>query len=103
MAKGKKRKTTTAKGKILKGPHVTEKATELAQDNQYVFKVFPNANKSEIKKAIENLYDVNVQKVRIMNMPKKKRRSGRSEGWKSGYKKAAVKVKEGQKIEVMPH
>lgn len=87
---------------ILIEPHITEKATELAQDNQYAFKVDPNANKSEIKKAVEQAYDVDVVKVRTMNNPRKKRRKGRIEGWKSGYKKAIVKIAEDQKIEIMP-
>lgn len=96
------KKPTTTKSKILKGPHVTEKSTDLTEHNQYTFKVFPDANKSEVKKAVENIYDVDVKKVRIINMPRKKRSTGRTEGWKSGYKKAIVKVKEGQKIEIMP-
>lgn len=88
--------------KILIAPHITEKATELAKENQYVFKVYPEANKTEIKKAIENLYGVDVLDVKIIKIPKKRRRLGRISGWRKGYKKAIVKIKEGQKIEVMP-
>jgi len=88
--------------RVLKEPHITEKATFLAQENQYVFKVFPDANKTEIKKAIEELYGVEVEKVRIINVPKKRRRLGRIEGWRKGYKKAIVKLKPGQKIEIIP-
>ena len=88
--------------KILISPQITEKATDLAQKNQYVFKVFPKANKTEIKKAIEDLYKVEVSDVKIINVPKKRRRLGRISGWKKGYKKAIVKIKEGQKIEVLP-
>ncbi len=87
---------------ILIEPHITEKATELAQDNQYVFKINPKANKSEVKKAVEETYDVDVVKVRTLNSPRKKRRKGRIEGWKKGFKKAVIKIKEGQKIEIMP-
>ena len=87
---------------ILIEPHITEKATKLAQENQYVFKVNPNANKSEVKKAVEQAYDVDVKKVRTMNAPRKKREKGRIEGWKSGFKKAIVKIQEDQKIEIMP-
>ncbi len=87
---------------ILIEPHITEKATELAQENQYVFKVNSRANKSEIKKAVEQTYDVDVVKVRTMNMPRKKRRKGRIEGFKKSFKKAIVKIKEDQKIEIMP-
>ena len=88
--------------RILKEPHITEKATFLAQENQYVFKVFPDANKTETKKAIEELYGVEVESVRIINVPKKRRRLGRIEGWRKGYKKAVVKLKPGQKIEIIP-
>ena len=63
--------------KILISPQITEKATDLAQKNQYVFKVFPKANKTEIKKAIEDLYKVEVSDVKIINVPKKRRRSGK--------------------------
>jgi large subunit ribosomal protein L23 len=88
--------------KVLKSAHTTEKATDLTKFNQYIFKVYPNTNKKQIKDAVEKLYKVNVLRVRIINVPKKKRRLGRIEGWKKGYKKAIVKVKEGQKIEIAP-
>jgi len=91
-----------SKFKILIEPHITEKTTDLEKKNQYVFKVFPKANKTEIKKAIEDLYKVEVLGVKIINVPKKRRRLGRISGWKKGYKKAIVKIKEGQKIEVLP-
>ena len=88
--------------RILKTPQVTEKATELAKQNQYVFKVWPRANKVEIKRAIEDLYGVDVLDVKIIKVPRKRRRLGRIRGWRKGYKKAIVKIKEGQKIEVLP-
>lgn len=87
---------------ILKSPHIAEKATELTKKNQYVFKIWPQANKTEVKKAIEELYGVKVLAVKIINVPAKKRRLGRVSGWKRGYKKAIVRIKEGQTIEVMP-
>jgi len=74
----------------------------LAERNQYVFKVFPDANKIEIKKAIKEIYGADVEEVRIINVPRKKRRRGRIEGWRKGYKKAIVKIKEGQTIEILP-
>jgi large subunit ribosomal protein L23 len=88
--------------KILKTPHVTEKASDLAEKNQYLFKVFPQTNKVQIKKAIEDLFGVEVASVKIINVLSKKRRLGKISGFKSGYKKAIVKIKEGQKIEIMP-
>ena len=88
--------------KILKKPHVTEKAGDLTSKNQYVFEVLPRANKTEIKKAIEEVYGVDVQRVQIVNIPKKRRIFQGIDGWRGGYKKAVVKIKKGQKIEVLP-
>ncbi len=87
---------------VLEAPHIAEKPSRLMEKNQYVFKVYPRANKTEIKKAIEEVYGVDVLKVNIINLPKKRRIIGRSRGWRKGYKKAVVKVKEGQKIELLP-
>jgi len=100
LRKRKKKISKIASG-ILVSPHVTEKATDLEAENKYVFKVFKNANKIEIKKAIEQVYGVKVLGVNIINIPRKKRRLGRTSGWKKGFKKAIVKIKEGQKIEVI--
>ncbi|OGZ19504.1 MAG: 50S ribosomal protein L23 [Candidatus Nealsonbacteria bacterium RIFCSPLOWO2_12_FULL_39_31] len=87
---------------VLDFPHVTEKSTEAEKQNKYVFRVLPKSNKYEIKRAIEELYGVDVLGVRVVNVPKKKRRVGRSIGWRKGYKKAIVKLGAGQKIEIMP-
>ena len=84
--------------RILKSPHITEKATILAENNQYVFIVYNDVNKIEIRKAVEALYDVKVVKVQIIKMPKKRVRVGRTFGWKKAYKKAIVRIKDGQKI-----
>lgn len=88
--------------RVLGAPHVTEKATALIEENKYVFKVLPRTNKIEIKKAVENLYGVDVIKVRIINVPRRRRRLGKQKGWRKGYKKAIVKIKKGQKIEILP-
>lgn len=88
--------------RTLKIPHITEKATDLAQNNQYVFRVFPKTNKIELKKAIKDIYGVDVVSVKIINVPLKKKRLGRIQGIKPGYKKAIVKIKKGQKIELLP-
>lgn len=87
---------------VIKSPHITEKASGLNALNQYVFKVFPRANKIQIKKAVQQLYGVKVEGVRILTMPSKKRKLGRFEGEKSGFKKAIVKLAEGQKIDIVP-
>jgi large subunit ribosomal protein L23 len=88
--------------RILKIPHITEKASDLTKKDQYVFRVFPRANKTEIKKAVEGDYGVNVVSIKIINVRRKKKRLGKIEGMKSGYKKAIVKIKKGQKIEILP-
>ena len=88
--------------RILKIPHVTEKATDLTSKNQYIFKVWQRANKPEVKKAVEEVFGVEVLNVRIINVPGKERRLGKISGWRKGYKKAIVRLKEGQKIEVLP-
>lgn len=87
---------------VFKSPHVTEKATDLVNNRQYIFKVWSKANKIEIKKAIESLYGVDVMSVKIIKISKKRRRLGKITGWRKGYKKAIIKIKEGQKIEVLP-
>jgi large subunit ribosomal protein L23 len=88
--------------KTLKTPHVSEKVGDLAENNQYVFRVFPATNKIEIKRAVEESYGVKVVSIRIVNVPEKKRRLGKIQGKKPGYKKAIIKIAKGQKIEVLP-
>ena len=92
--------------RILKAPHITEKAAALAENNKYIFKVYPRANKTEVQKAVESLYGVKVEKVNIVRIVPKRRRLGRTEGWKGGskkgFKKAIVTLAKGEKIEIMP-
>lgn len=98
----RERKKTDSSFISLKSPHVTEKATDLVGFSQYVFKVSDRANKTEIRKAIEGIYGVDVVSVKIINVPEKKRRLGKVKGFRKGYKKACVGIKQGQKIEVLP-
>jgi len=88
--------------RVLEAPQVTEKATDLTKKDQYIFKIFPRTNKSEIRKAVSELYGVDVVSVKTIKVPARKRRLGKIKGWRKGYKKAIVKIKEGQKIEVLP-
>lgn len=87
--------------RVIENPIISEKATFLEEENKYVFKVAKKTNKIEIKKAIESLYGVKVKKVSIVNVKRKKRRLGRVEGYKPGYKKAIVSLEKGNKIEVV--
>ena len=85
--------------KIIKSHHIHEHAGDLVKENKYVFKIWKNANKIQVKKAIEKLYDVKVKKINIINVPRKKRRIGQVQGWRSGYKKAVATLSKG-KIEI---
>lgn len=96
-----KGKVSDLANRVLRFTHVSEKATDLVGKSQYVFRVFPRANKTEIKKAIEELYGVNVVSVNIVKVHRKRRRLGRILGWRKEYKKAIVKIKKGEKIEVL--
>jgi len=88
--------------RVLKIPHVTEKATDMTANDQYAFRALPGANKTELKKAVESTYGVNVVSVKIINVHRKKKRLGKIQGMKPGYKKAIVRIKKGQKIELLP-
>ena len=85
---------------IIKAPVITEKASVVGQNNQYVFKVDPRANKIEIKQAIEKIFKVKVEAVRTLNVKPKKRRVGRYTGLTNRSKKAIVTLAEGQTIEL---
>ena len=87
---------------LIQKPLVTEKSTVL-QDirNQFTFRVHPKANKSQIRKAVETLFDVRVDKVRILNMPGKIKRFMGRPGRSPDWKKAVVTLREGDKIEIV--
>jgi large subunit ribosomal protein L23 len=87
---------------VLESPHVTEKSGMLADQNHYIFKVSSLANKHQVKKAVQDHYGVAVDRVTVINIPRKARRVGRSQGFKTGYRKAIVKLAPGEKIEIMP-
>jgi|YelNatPaOPRAMG01_1025707.scaffolds.fasta_scaffold17880_1 large subunit ribosomal protein L23 len=85
---------------ILKKPLVTERTTDLNILGKYVFIVASNATKPEVKKAVKEIYKADVVSVNMINRaPKRKRLRGIMNGKRSGYKKAIVTLKEGQKIE----
>ncbi|MBC7075275.1 MAG: 50S ribosomal protein L23 [Syntrophomonadaceae bacterium] len=83
---------------IIIKPVVTEKSMNLLAENKYTFIVDKRANKTEIKNAIENIFNVRVEKVRTMNVKGKPKRLGRFEGRTPNRKKAIVTLKPGQKI-----
>ena len=86
--------------KVLLAPHVSEKTTRVAdQANQVVFRVMPDASKTEIKKAVELLFEVKVSSVQVANMKGKLKRFGQSIGRRKSWKKAYVTLAEGQDID----
>jgi len=85
---------------ILLQPIVSEKSTQLSQESKYVFKVPLDAGKIEIRKAVEEMFKVNVEKVTTMRVKGKPRKwRGRLVGKTARYKKAVVKLKSGESIE----
>ncbi len=87
---------------VIKRPLITEKATRLAdEENVYVFQVDRRANKIQIKKAIEEIYGVHVEDVRVVNMkPKRGRWGPRTVVRKPAWKKAYVRLREGDTIQL---
>lgn len=85
--------------KIIKNPRITEKATFVAEQNVYTFDVTANANKTEIKKAVFEMYKVHPEKVNVLKVKSKKIVVRGKQGIKSGGKKALVYLKKGDKIE----
>lgn len=84
---------------ILRRPVITEKSTALRETNRYVIEVSPDANKSQIRQAIESRFKVNVVDIRTITMPGKyRRKAGPIGGYRSDWKKAIIKVRTGQQI-----
>ena len=85
---------------VLLSPRVTEKSTRVGEDgNQYVFHVINDASKQEVKGAVEMLFEVNVESVRIVNVKGKSKAFRMRAGKRSDWKKAYVVLKEGQDID----
>ena len=88
------------KWEIIKGPIITEKSNDLLEkENKYTFKVALEANKVEIKQAIEAIYKVKVLEIATIRVLPKRRRVGKYEGYRSAYKKAIVKLAKDDKID----
>ncbi|MFZ5982685.1 MAG: 50S ribosomal protein L23 [Patescibacteria group bacterium] len=85
--------------RVLAEPWVTEESTRLMELNKYIFKVFKRATKKEVERAVKEIYKVEPISVNTVNMPRKFRVQGKIAGWKSGFKKAIVTLKEGDKID----
>lgn len=88
---------------ILRNPVVTEKSMVMVEANQYVFDVDPAASKTEVKKAVEKIFKVNVVSIRINNLKGKVKRFRGVLGKRHDKKRAIVRLKEGQKLDVLPN
>ena len=86
---------------LLINPYLSEKSTTLReQENKYIFKVNPRATKNEIKKLLENIYNVEVTKINVINTPAKLKRWRQTKSYFRRNKKMVVTIKKGQKIEL---
>lgn len=83
-------------------PHITEKAVALTGMNQYVFRVSPSTTKQEVREVVEGMYGVDVTNVQMITVRPKNVRLGRNRGIRSGYKKAVVRLKNGQSLDILP-
>ncbi|UCD36481.1 MAG: 50S ribosomal protein L23 [Nitrospiraceae bacterium] len=87
---------------VLRGPLLTEKGTMLKEtENKVLFKVAKNANKIEIRKAVEEIFKVKVDSVATINCKGKKKRMGRYEGKRPDWKKAIITLKKGEKLDIV--
>ncbi len=85
---------------VLRRPLVTEKGTYLQEQNKYLFEVIINANKPQIKQAVEKAFDVTVKSVNLMTVAGKKKRYGRAITKRPDWKKAVITLKEGDSIQI---
>ncbi len=86
---------------ILRNPVITEKATILRESNTYTFKVDPRANKVQIRQAVESIFEVKVESVRTLSVHSKPKRQGARQGRTSSWKKAYVKLRTGESIDLI--
>ena len=85
---------------IVIAPVVSEKSYSLIEDNKYSFRVHPKAHKTQIRQAVEELFEVKVEAVNIVKVQPKPKRRGFHRGTKPGWKKAIVQLREGDTIEI---
>ena len=85
---------------IVLAPVVSEKSYEGSADGIYTFKVHPDAHKTQIRQAVEELFKVHVEGVNVLKVQPKPKRRGQSKGIRPGWKKAIVQLREGETIEI---
>jgi large subunit ribosomal protein L23 len=85
---------------VLLAPVVSEKSYELIEQRKYAFRVHPDAHKTQIRQAVEELFEVHVQAVNVIKVQPKPKRRGLARGKKPGWKKAIVQLRDGDTIEI---
>jgi len=85
---------------VLLAPVVSEKSYSLITDRKYTFKVHKDAHKTQVRQAVEEMFDVKVENVNILKVQAKPKRRGLTKGTRPGWKKAIVQLREGQSIEI---
>jgi len=85
---------------VLLAPVVSEKSYSLISDRKYTFKVHKNAHKTQVRQAVEELFEVHVENVNILKVQPKPKRRGMTKGIRPGWKKAIVQLREGDTIEI---
>ncbi len=85
---------------VLLAPVVSEKSYSLLTDRKYTFKVHADAHKTQVRQAVEELFDVKVANVHILKVQQKPKRRGMIRGKRPGWKKAIVQLREGETIEI---
>ena len=85
---------------VIIRPIVSEKSYALLTANKYTFRVHPDAHKTQVRQAVEQLFGVRVRRVNVSQVPAKPKRRGLHRGTKPGWKKAVVELHEGETIEI---
>jgi large subunit ribosomal protein L23 len=85
---------------VVLAPVVSEKSYGLIEQNKYSFRIHPKAHKTQVRQAVEELFDVKVEGVNIVKVQSKPKRRGLSRGRRPGWKKAIVQLRAGDRIEI---
>ena len=85
---------------VLLAPVVSEKSYNLVEERKYAFKIHPDAHRTQVRQAVEGLFDVHVTRVNILKVQPKPKRRGLIKGVRPGWKKAIVQVREGETIPI---
>jgi large subunit ribosomal protein L23 len=85
---------------VLLAPVVSEKSYNLIEERKYAFKIHPDAHRTQVRQAVEQLFDVHVERVNILKVQAKPKRRGLIKGTRPGWKKAIVQVREGETIPI---